>query len=167
MNESLQPENLFSRENLRNLEQCEALQNALNERNELLSKADEQYARELKAVGGAQDILVKAGVPAFIFPFMKTESEKKTIHVFHNFGSFTSYKNDRLDKESARLMVQINHSFATLWFHFLVNSIMGIGKTKFSWPLFVDRMIEILKAEDDWRRNDIEFEEVKSWKESE
>ena len=165
MNNSLTIEKMFSPAVLNNFEQKEALQNEINEKNRLIAESSLESAKELKAVEEALNILTKAGVTAYIFPFMATNTERKGIRQYHNVDHFVKWKNDKLDKDSARLVCQINHSFIEYWFNFIKLGIMG--RVDFSWDLFCSFIYKNLKETNDWKRDGTEFEEIVNYKERE
>ena len=160
MNEPLSSESLFSQANLRNFEQREALKEDLNKRN-AAKDAENNILEKINAVQEALDILTKAGVPAYIHPFLECSPDKKQIRSYHNLDSFTKWENDKLDKESYRLVSQINHSFIEFWFNFLTLGPMG---GNFSWDRFCQFIYTALESNRKWMKDSVEFKDVENYK---
>lgn len=162
-NEYIESEKLFSPDNLKNLEQREALQRDVNEQNKRFADSNEIAARELKAISEALDVLTKAGVAAYVHPFCLIEGDKRAIKSYHNVDSFIETKNDKLSKKSFRLICHLQHSFISHWFSFIRHGPMG--KMSFTWGNFCRYISETTEANRKWLLDSTEFKDVEEYKE--
>lgn len=97
-----------------NQEQLEAHQEKVSEiRRQRINQLSEEERNQFKAVSTAIDILTKAGVPAYIFPYLAGADTGKDIWQFNNFSAFFEFNENGLGykKESQELLQRCNLLF--------------------------------------------------------